>query len=146
MRETAISVVTGVIVRDGLFLLTQRGRRSDFAFHWESPGGKVEPGEAPRDALRRELEEEVAWRGGTISWLPFWETTFSAHEIGRRAPVTISFFACQAGSGWAPRMSCPNVVGLGWFGFEEIAHLDLIPGNRRLWDHMALAGLSAESL
>jgi 8-oxo-dGTP diphosphatase len=44
---------------DGRFLLGQRPAGKVYAGYWEFPGGKVEPGEAPVDALKRELSEEL---------------------------------------------------------------------------------------
>jgi 8-oxo-dGTP diphosphatase len=44
---------------DGRFLLGQRPAGKVYAGYWEFPGGKVEPGEAPADALKRELHEEL---------------------------------------------------------------------------------------
>jgi len=53
-----IKVVGAVIVRDRKLLATQRGY-GDYAGWWEFPGGKIEPGEDPEDALVRELKEEL---------------------------------------------------------------------------------------
>ncbi len=52
-------VVAGVIERDGLILIGQRRAGDRFQFKWEFPGGKVEPDEEPKDALARELDEEL---------------------------------------------------------------------------------------
>ena len=54
-----INVVGAVIVRDGLILCAQRGPGGNLAGMWEFPGGKIEPGESPRDALVREIDEEL---------------------------------------------------------------------------------------
>lgn len=54
-----IEVVAGAIVSAGRLFATQRGY-GDWAGWWEFPGGKIEPGEAPEEALRRELREELA--------------------------------------------------------------------------------------
>ena len=53
-----INVVAAIIVRDGAVLATQRGY-GDFKGGWEFPGGKVEPGESEREAVARELKEEL---------------------------------------------------------------------------------------
>ena len=54
----AIDVVAAIIVRDGKVLATQRGY-GDWEGWWEFPGGKVEAGEAPEQALAREIHEEL---------------------------------------------------------------------------------------
>jgi len=53
-------VVAALIVKDGKFLVCQRTRHQTMPMKWEFPGGKIEVGEQPRDALRRELQEELA--------------------------------------------------------------------------------------
>ncbi|MBV9182126.1 MAG: (deoxy)nucleoside triphosphate pyrophosphohydrolase [Acidobacteria bacterium] len=52
-------VVAALIWQDGQILICQRTRHQPMPHKWEFPGGKIEEGEQPRDALRRELEEEL---------------------------------------------------------------------------------------
>lgn len=52
-------VVAALILRDGKILICQRTQHQPMPLKWEFPGGKIEEGEQPRDALRRELEEEI---------------------------------------------------------------------------------------
>jgi 8-oxo-dGTP diphosphatase len=52
-------VVAGFIVRGDTVLICQRTRHQPMPLKWEFPGGKIEEGEQPRDALRRELDEEL---------------------------------------------------------------------------------------
>ncbi len=52
-------VVAGLIVQGNKILVCQRTRHQTMPLKWEFPGGKIEEGEQPRDALRRELEEEL---------------------------------------------------------------------------------------
>jgi 8-oxo-dGTP diphosphatase len=52
-------VVAALIMRDGKLLVCQRTRHQTMPLKWEFPGGKIEEGEQPRDALRRELDEEL---------------------------------------------------------------------------------------
>lgn len=54
-----LTVVAGLIVRDGALLLARRYDNSDQPGLWELPGGKVEPGETQPQALRRELFKEL---------------------------------------------------------------------------------------
>ena len=52
-------VVAALIVRGGKILICQRTKHQTMPLKWEFPGGKIEEGEQPRDALRRELDEEL---------------------------------------------------------------------------------------
>jgi 8-oxo-dGTP diphosphatase len=52
-------VVAALIFKDGEVLVCQRTRHQTMPLKWEFPGGKIEDGEQPRHALRRELEEEL---------------------------------------------------------------------------------------
>ena len=57
MRATVVSAA--VIVEGARVLLTQRLAGAHLAGAWEFPGGKVEDGESPAEALARELREEI---------------------------------------------------------------------------------------
>jgi 8-oxo-dGTP diphosphatase len=52
-------VVAALIWNNGKILICQRTRHQPMPLKWEFPGGKIEEGEQPRDALRRELDEEL---------------------------------------------------------------------------------------
>ena len=52
-------VVAALILDKDRILACQRTRHQVMPLKWEFPGGKIEEGEQPRDALRRELEEEL---------------------------------------------------------------------------------------
>ena len=53
-----INVVAAIIMKDGSLFATQRGY-GDYKDWWEFPGGKIEPGETPEEALVREIREEL---------------------------------------------------------------------------------------
>lgn len=53
-----VKVVAAIITKDNKIFATQRGY-GDFKDGWEFPGGKVEPGEKPEDAIVREIKEEL---------------------------------------------------------------------------------------
>ena len=53
-----IEVVAAIIIRDGQVFATQRGY-GEFQGWWEFPGGKMEIGESPQEALKREIREEL---------------------------------------------------------------------------------------
>ena len=54
-----IKVCAAIIIKDGLFLATQRGETKHNALKWEFPGGKIEPGETPEQCIKREIFEEL---------------------------------------------------------------------------------------
>ncbi|NMG31667.1 Nudix family hydrolase [Aromatoleum evansii] len=82
-----VEVAAGVIFgRDGRFLLGQRAPDTFYAGYWEFPGGKVEPGESPADALVRELDEELGIR---VRVLRPWITREHLYE---HAHVRLHFF------------------------------------------------------
>ena len=60
MTGPVVPVAAAIVTRpDGRVLVAQRPPGKAYAGYWEFPGGKLEPGEAPRDALKRELAEEL---------------------------------------------------------------------------------------
>ena len=58
-KKKSISVVAAIIYKEGRVFATQRGY-GDYKDWWEFPGGKVEAGETPEEALVREIREELA--------------------------------------------------------------------------------------
>lgn len=80
-------VVAGLLVRGDEILCCQRTGEQAHPFKWEFPGGKIEAGETPEQALRRELEEElgiVAAVGPRMSLL--------THSYVPGAAVELHFF------------------------------------------------------
>lgn len=68
MSISVIPVAAAVVRRNGRFLLTQRMPGKPLENQWEFPGGKLEPGETPEQALQRELREElgIETRAGAV--------------------------------------------------------------------------------
>lgn len=54
-----IKVVGAILIKEGRILCAQRGGAKSLPFLWEFPGGKIEQGESPHQALIRELSEEL---------------------------------------------------------------------------------------
>jgi 8-oxo-dGTP diphosphatase len=59
VEPTVKQVVAALIMDNGRVLICQRTKHQTMPLKWEFPGGKIEEGEQPRDALRRELDEEL---------------------------------------------------------------------------------------
>jgi 8-oxo-dGTP diphosphatase len=87
-------VAAALIVRDGQILIGQRRPEQVMALKWEFPGGKIEPGETPQQALVRELQEELgitAVVGPAITRL--------RHNYRHGGAVDLQFFAVREFSG-----------------------------------------------
>jgi 8-oxo-dGTP diphosphatase len=107
-------VVAALIVQDEKILVCQRTRHQTMPLKWEFPGGKIEEGEQPRDALRRELEEELgidATIGDEIARM--------RHDYPGGGSVELRFFAVREFNGvlenkifkdmqWAKRSELPS--------------------------------------
>ena len=107
-------VVAGLIVKEGKILVCQRTKHQSMPLKWEFPGGKIEIGEQPRDALRRELEEELgiaAEVGDEVSRI--------VHTYLNGGTVELRFYVVRAYSGtmenlifrdiqWANPSDLPN--------------------------------------
>lgn len=59
MPSKIVEVVAAIIFRDGKLFATQRGY-GEWKDWWEFPGGKIEHGETPEEALKREIREELS--------------------------------------------------------------------------------------
>jgi 8-oxo-dGTP diphosphatase len=80
-------VVAALIAKDGKLLVCQRTRHQTMPLKWEFPGGKIEEREQPRDALYRELEEEL----GILATIGD-EVARFRHEYPNGGMVELRFF------------------------------------------------------
>ncbi|WP_243545834.1 (deoxy)nucleoside triphosphate pyrophosphohydrolase [Pseudodesulfovibrio tunisiensis] len=76
MKPT-LDVVAGIIWRNGWYLAVERPEGMRMAGWWEFPGGKVDPGETPEQAVVRELQEEL---GVTAVDCEFWRELVHEYE------------------------------------------------------------------
>ena len=88
-----IHVVGAVIIKDGLVLCAQRGEGASLPGFWEFPGGKIEPGESPVAALKREITEEL---GCVIEVGDEVNTTMHEYEFGT---IVLTTYYCSLTSG-----------------------------------------------
>jgi 8-oxo-dGTP diphosphatase len=117
-----IVVSAAVLIEQGRVLLTQRKKGSHLAGAWEFPGGKVEPGEDPREALARELGEELgidAAAGDVI------DVTF--HRYPERAVLLIFYVAKRRTDSPAPRAI--DVAAFRWAGPGELHDAEFPPAD-----------------
>jgi 8-oxo-dGTP diphosphatase len=87
-------VVAALIVQKGKLLVCQRTRHQTMPLKWEFPGGKIEEGEQARDALRRELDEELGIQA-TIGD----ELARVQHEYPNGGMVELRFYVVREFSG-----------------------------------------------
>ena len=93
-------VAAGVVVERGKVLLSRRKKGTHLSGLWEFPGGKVEPGEDPRAALRRELEEEL---GILTSVGEIADVTFHRYDEAGKAVLLLFFHAVREQDSPEPR-------------------------------------------
>ncbi len=94
-------------------LLSQRKGGTHLAGAWEFPGGKVEPGEDPRDALVRELSEEL---GVTVTVGDVVEVTFHRYPV---KDVLLLFYEARLSPGSAEPRAL-DVAAVRWAGAGEL--------------------------
>jgi len=94
MKVTLVSAVA-LIDRDGRVLITQRPKGKSMEGLWEFPGGKVESGETPEEALVRELHEELGIETWSSCLAPL---TFASHGYSD-FHLLMPLFACRKWDG-----------------------------------------------
>ena len=126
-------VAAALIVRDGQVLIGQRRPDQPMALQWEFPGGKIEAGETPEQALARELDEEVGIHA-TIG--P--RVTRIRHNYRHGGAVDLQFFAVHEFSG-----ELVNHIyhQLRWVKLEDLPNYDFLAADRNLIRDLAAGKL-----
>jgi 8-oxo-dGTP diphosphatase len=131
-------VVAGLIIGgDGRILITQRRADQALGGRWEFPGGKVEPGEAPVDALIRELREEI---GVTVAVGRIWDVLFHAYpDFDLVMLVYLCRIATDSAGAAEPRTV--EVADLAWVPAGDLGGWDILPADRPLVERLRAEGV-----
>lgn len=121
-----IEVVAAVIERDGLYFATQRGY-GEFKDFWEFPGGKIEAGERPEDALRREIREELAAEIRVEKLIRTIDCDYPDFHL------TLHCFLCRLLEG-EPILR--EHESARWLSREHLADVDWLPADKELINYI----------
>mgnify|MGYP003941507305 CR=1 FL=1 len=119
-----ISVIAGLLFRNKRVLICQRSENTAFALKWEFPGGKIENRESETDALRRELNEELA--------IDVRESEFFsgyAYSYADGPTVFLSFHWVKSFRGEPQNLVFEQI---SWVKPSDLVHVDFLEGDRRL--------------
>ncbi len=132
-----ILVVAGLIEggTPGLYLVSRRPAGTHLAHAWEFPGGKVDRGETPAAALRRELQEELGID------VVVGDVYAVGHHCYPEKEVVLLIFRCRIIAG---EPQCLEVAEFRWVTLAELVDLPLPPADgpvvERLRRDLAVAG------
>ena len=115
-------------LRGGRVLVARRPEGVHLAGYWEFPGGRVEAGESPEQAARRELREETGLIASILEPLLEFEYEYPERKI--RFHVFLA-----ANPQGEPRMERPT--DWGWKSTEELARLSMPPANAQVLEALA---------
>lgn len=116
-------VVAAVIVRDGRVLLTRRLEGQHLAGLWEFPGGKLEGGESPEEALVRECREEC---GIEVEVGEIVDVTYHRYP---EKDVLLLFYRCELRAGEVRHL---QVADHAWVAPSELDDYPLPPADERV--------------
>lgn len=120
MARTMI-VVAGVLQRDSKLLIGQRMAQDRHGLKWEFPGGKVEAGETPKQALVRELQEELG-----IEAVVGVEIARYEHTTPNRSPLILLFHRVDSFTGEPQPITFEQIV---WENAGNLPAYDFLDGD-----------------
>ena len=115
-----IEVVAAILHRDEAYFATQRGY-GEFEGMWEFPGGKIEPGETPEDALKREIQEELGVDTVIENILCTTEYDYPSFH------VTMHCYLCSIASG---EIELREHKSARWLRPEELGSVEWLPADK----------------
>lgn len=115
-----INVVAAIIIRDGTVFATQRGY-GEWKDWWEFPGGKIEIGEDPKNALRREIQEELATDIEVGELLTTVEYDYPNFHLSMQC------FVCSVISG---KLSLLEHKAAKWLAKDELHSVNWLPADK----------------
>ena len=121
MKRHEIRVVAGVIERQGMILVGQRRAGDRFQYKWEFPGGKVEPDEDPKDALARELREELGIEAVIGEELARYE-----HQYPGKTAILLMFFRVPEFTG---EPANHVFASIRWEERQKLTEYDFLDGD-----------------
>lgn len=126
LPKTGLFVVAAALVdRDGRLLVQQRPEGLSMAGLWEFPGGKVDPGETPEQALVRELAEEL---GIDVEQACLAPACFASDMLGDRH-LLLLLYVCRK---WHGTPVAQHASALRWVRPVELHSLDMPPADKPL--------------
>jgi 8-oxo-dGTP diphosphatase len=127
-----VLVVAAVMRQGGRVLIGQRKGTDRHGLKWEFPGGKVERGETPRMALRRELQEELRVQARVGDEIARYECAYP-----RRTPIVLIFFNVTSFEG---EPQSKEFEQIRWVSPAELESFDFLDGDRDIVRRLARAG------
>lgn len=121
--DCLIVVAAALVDRDGRLLVQQRPDGGSMAGLWEFPGGKLEPGETPEQALVRELSEEL---GIDVDQACLAPACFASEGLGDRH-LLLLLYVCRK---WGGTPAAHHASALRWVKPAQLHALDMPPADK----------------